>query len=251
MLRHVIVSCQCVYIPPLSEDSNTFSTNMGWLWSSSNDDETNKNHLSKPEPAKKLDLSLTEEQRQRMFGESRPLQSADQSRDAQADKELESFLNSLSAGSEAATAESPTTLPTTQQPQKRTNHDRIRPDGTLNISPDALYPRTMSCRDAFDHAFYCSSLGGKFMDVYRFGTVQSCSDHWAAFRFCMRTRTLPKEERERRIVDHYAERDERREREFGSSERVWEMREGAVERAFGRDPDVETEAEEGRMGLRE
>jgi hypothetical protein len=42
-------------------------------------------------------------------------------------------------------------------------------DAPLDISPEALYPRQMSCRQAFDQAFYCQSLGGKFNDIYRYG----------------------------------------------------------------------------------
>jgi len=122
---------------------------------------------------------------------------------------------------------------------ERTDYDRIRPDGTLNIHPSAIYPRTMNCRQAFDQAFYCQSLGGKFNDIYRFGHLKDCNEQWGAFWFCMRHRTLSAKDREPQIRDYYEERDERRRREFGSSEDVWEIREKPVERAFWKDPDAD------------
>lgn len=185
---------------------------------------------------------MTEEQRQRIFGRPAALQESDQSRDVDADKELEAFLNSLSASDDPKAKSSGTTLPnTTPQPEERTDHDRILPYGTLNISPAATYPRTMSCRQAFDQAFYCQSLGGKFNDIYRYGALQSCSEQWGAFWFCMRTKSLSEKERGRQIADYYAAREERKRKEFGSSEDVWEIRTRAVEKAFGKDPDAEDE----------
>lgn len=97
----------------------------------------------------------------------------------------------------------------------------------------------MSCRQAFDQAFYCQSLGGKFNDIYRFGHVKDCSEQWGAFWFCMRTRTYPAKEKEDSIRDYYEQRDARRRKEVGSSEKIWELREAPVERAFWRDPDAE------------
>ena len=53
----------------------------------------------------------------------------------------------------------------------------------------------------------------------------------------MRARTLSAPERERQIRDHYAGRDERKRKEFGSSEDVWQIREKPVLKAFDQDPD--------------
>ena len=55
----------------------------------------------------------------------------------------------------------------------------------------------------------------------------------------MRTRTLPENEKEERIMEFYKAREEKRKAEHGSSEDVWEIRTRAVERAFWRDPDDE------------
>ncbi|KAG9820961.1 hypothetical protein KCU68_g17162, partial [Aureobasidium melanogenum] len=114
-------------------------------------------------------------------------------------------------------------------------------DAPVDISPDALYPRQMSCRQAFDQAFYCQSLGGKFNDIYRYGELRSCSDNWNAFWFCMRIKTLPDREREERIKEFYKARDEQNKAERGSSEKIWDLRTEPVKKAFWRDPDEVTE----------
>lgn len=114
-------------------------------------------------------------------------------------------------------------------------------DAPLDISPEALYPRQMSCRQAFDQAFYCQSLGGKFNDIYRYGELKSCSDNWNAFWFCMRIKALPDHEREERIKEFYQAKDERDKAEKGSSEKIWDIRTEPVKKAFWRNPDDETE----------
>ena len=57
----------------------------------------------------------------------------------------------------------------------------------------------------------------------------------------MRTKSYSPAEKERQISEHYKDRDERKRKEFGSSEDVWEVRTKAVERAFQRDPDEDGE----------
>jgi hypothetical protein len=213
---------------------------MGWLWSSSSEDATTSTDTNSKNTTRKLDLSLSTEQQSRIFGQ--PPQSPPTSKPSpsqQEDKDMAAFLSSFTTADETITQR--TAAKTAQIAQ--TGHERIRPDGTLDISPSSLYPRTMSCRQAFDQAFYCQSLGGKFNDIYRYGHLQSCSEQWGAFWFCMRTRTNGKETREAQIQEYYREREERRRKEWGSSESVWEMRTVPVERAFWRDPDKE-EAEE-------
>ncbi|TKA45115.1 hypothetical protein B0A54_04211 [Friedmanniomyces endolithicus] len=97
----------------------------------------------------------------------------------------------------------------------------------------------MSCRQAFDHAFYCQSLGGKFNSLYRYGRLEGCSEQWGAFWFCMRIRTMGQGEgKEAAVRGYYAEREAKRRGERGAgSEEVWGVRTRMVERAFGRDPD--------------
>jgi hypothetical protein len=83
----------------------------------------------------------------------------------------------------------------------------------------------MSCRAAFDSAFYCSSLGGHFNDIYRYGQLRSCSEHWNDFWFCMRVKNSysPRELKERMVQDRYREKEERL-RKGPSSEDVWKVR---------------------------
>lgn len=221
---------------------------MGWLWSSSDNGNAAEttNDAGDSGSAKKPNWALTEEQRQRIFGPNDALRGSSRSRDAQADKELETFLNSFAESETKSDESRPAQIPKPSpepQPVERTNHDRILPDGSLNISPEALYPRTMSCRQAFDQAYYCQGLGGKFNDIYRYGSIQDCSEQWGAFWFCMRTKSLPKPEKERQIVEHYAAREERRLKKFGSSEAVWDIRTKPVEKAFHMNPDTDEEAD--------
>ncbi|KAJ4131132.1 hypothetical protein NW768_006674 [Fusarium equiseti] len=90
---------------------------------------------------------------------------------------------------------------------------------------EALLPTDMSCRQAFDQAWGCNSMGGQFTAVYRYGEMRSCSEHWDDFWFCMRAKGYSAEQRERAVREHY------RAKEFTkygpgkpSSEDVWESR---------------------------
>ena len=216
---------------------------MGWLWSSSSSREGDTHSAgANADSSKKPDWALSDERRQRIFGRPSSLQDADKFRDAQAEKELETFLHSLSTSESKSTETTLKQAPKASskvQQEEQTDHDRILLDGSVNISPGALYPRTMVCRQAFDQAFYCQSLGGKFNDIYRFGHLQSCSEQWGAFWFCMRTKSLPQKDKEAQIRDYYAAREERKRKEFGNSESVWEIREKPVQKAFWKDPDAD------------
>jgi hypothetical protein len=96
----------------------------------------------------------------------------------------------------------------------------------------------MSCRAAFDSAFYCQSVGGQFTNLYRYGGVRNCSAEWSQFWFCMRTNRgmMSDERREEAVQGHYAGR-ARKYRDGPSSEDVWELREEPVE---GMNKDLET-----------
>jgi hypothetical protein len=217
---------------------------MGWLWGSSNGDAVNTPSSEASDIAKDStsSLALTEEQRMRIFGRPSPTPQSSPpttTREQQADSELEAFLKEIGA-SETTTANPSSSPLTPAEPPKPLFPDRVRPDGTLDISPEAIYPRTMSCRAAFDQAFYCQSIGGKFNDIYRYGHLRQCSEQWGAFWFCMRTRTLPAHQKEKAISEHYAARDQRR-KEEANSEDVWELRTTAVTEAFQRNPDGDGE----------
>ncbi|KAJ4295320.1 hypothetical protein N0V90_007331 [Kalmusia sp. IMI 367209] len=94
-------------------------------------------------------------------------------------------------------------------------------------------PVTMSCRAAFDAAFYCSSFGGHFNDIYRYGQLRSCSEHWADWRFCMSLSGASTEGRANAIRERYREKEAKLKKE-PNSEHVWRRRgEGErIERPF-------------------
>jgi hypothetical protein len=85
----------------------------------------------------------------------------------------------------------------------------------------------MSCRNAFDEAFYCNSFGGRFNDLYRYGTLRPCSENWNDFWFCMKTRAYGDREKEDAIREHYRRKESAKyAKDLGkeSSEDVWKSR---------------------------
>lgn len=131
----------------------------------------------------------------------------------------------------------PSTLPqnaATTPGTKSSTNDRV-------ITPDRLYPDTMSCSDAFNRAFYCQSIGGQFMNVYRHGELRECADNWSEFWFCMKTRSQPEDTKRKNIRSFYAERDAKY-KDKPSSEDVWEKRLEMNEKAFDLNPDEATSA---------
>ncbi|KAL9011770.1 MAG: hypothetical protein Q9173_003417 [Seirophora scorigena] len=112
------------------------------------------------------------------------------------------------------------------------------------IKPESLYPSEMSCRSAFDSAFYCQSLGGQFNNFYRYGKLRDCRGEWSQFWFCMRANKsfLDDQERENRIRHHYKKR-EMKYKVGSSSEEVWEPRTRMVDSAFDWDLDAAEKAE--------
>jgi hypothetical protein len=112
-----------------------------------------------------------------------------------------------------------------------------RHETDAKVSEIVTFPDTMSCRQAFDDAFYCNSLGGQFNHVYRYGSVRSCSDNWSQFWFCMRTRSKSEESKREAIQDWYRKK-EAKHRAGPNSEDIWEERSERVERAFDWDPDA-------------
>jgi len=210
---------------------------MSWLWSSSksvNGSSKDPSDASHP---------TTQPVPSNAPADSTPRTPIPLSREQQADKELESFLVSLESSTYSTDSNgqdhdrissqfSSSSTTTSSNPPASPGRD------PNDISPRSLYPRTMSCRQAFDQAFYCQSLGGKFNDIYRFGHLQSCSENWEAFWFCMRTKQYPDHEKQVKIAEYYEAREQRKMAEKGSSEAVWGLRTKPVEKAFWRDPDA-------------
>ncbi|KAH8600290.1 hypothetical protein B0O99DRAFT_610366, partial [Bisporella sp. PMI_857] len=188
---------------------------------------------------------------------SRPL-----TRDEVAEKELQSFLQEVSAESTPNSTKY-SRKPKSAPPQPKTTSTAISPSQTTsNHEPlsERLLPTTMSCRDAFDAAFYCNSLGGQFNNLYRYGEARSCSEHWNDFWFCMRTRTWSAAEKAEAIRGRYREKErvkygdvrgEDGKKVLGrSSEDVWKSREDMAWR-FGTDEEWNRGIREYRRALQE
>ncbi|KIW18272.1 hypothetical protein PV08_02560 [Exophiala spinifera] len=101
----------------------------------------------------------------------------------------------------------------------------------VDISPDSLYPTEISCRSSFDYAMFCQSFGGQFVNIYRYGSFRSCSNHWDDFWLCMRTRNWDAKDRAAAIQDHYRKK-AMKWRTGPSSEDVWDVRTEPVKDAF-------------------
>jgi hypothetical protein len=151
------------------------------------------------------------------------------SRDELAEQELQSFLQELETDVKPSSSKYnrvPRQPPTNSSiPSTRNN------DGEKPLS-EQLLPKTMSCRVAFDEAFYCNSFGGRFNDLYRYGNLRSCSENWDNFWFCMRTRGYSEKEKEAAIKEHYRKKETMKyAKALGkeSSEDVWKSREKKLE----------------------
>lgn len=163
-------------------------------------------------------------------------------REEQADAEFADLVKEFSSSNVADDV--PTATPTTSGPTakvvrpRRVYEPQIFEDGTIDIRPEVMHPQAMNCRQQFDQAFYCQSLGGKFNDIYRYGEFKSCSEQWGAFWFCMRTRTLDDDAKAAETTAFYADRDAKRKEKHGSSEDIWDLRTRSVQRAFWKDPNM-------------
>ncbi|KAI0455988.1 hypothetical protein F5B21DRAFT_167710 [Xylaria acuta] len=119
---------------------------------------------------------------------------------------------------------SPSTIPSSSSSSSSQTSAQA-PPARLDPLSESLLPTTMSCRQAFDHAYHCNSLGGQWTAVYRAGTVRSCSEQWDDFWFCMRTRAYSGPVKEEAIKDYYRQKELNK---YGSgkpnSTDIWEPR---------------------------
>lgn len=160
--------------------------------------------------------------------------------------ELQQFLAAFEKSSNEADAKS-----RTSGSAPGLGSSQSTPPGSTpsSIAPDSLYPDTMSCRSAFDYAFFCQSFGGQFVNVYRYGELRSCSEHWENFWLCMRTRSYGDQERARIMHDHYRKKAIKY-KTGPSSEDVWDIRVAPVKQAFQGDfAALEKEMKEEEQGI--
>ncbi|KAL4973201.1 hypothetical protein BDW66DRAFT_142758 [Aspergillus desertorum] len=196
---------------------------MGWIWNSSTPKKDSAASQSTRPPAPEGLPTATLPQPQ-----SQPQKL---SREEQADAEVVKLWASLQSDINQAeqTQRAAVSGRTTDSPTDTSALDLQSPP--TSIAPESLYPDTMSCRDAFDYAFFCQSLGGQFVNVYRYGELRSCSEHWENFWLCMKTRTFRETEKKKIIRDHYRKKAIKY-KTGPSSEDVWDVRTEPVKGCF-------------------
>jgi hypothetical protein len=200
---------------------------MGWPWSST----------VAPAQLKPQETPLTTQQPSSMPQSTKSTSYLPHlSRDELAERELRSFLQELDADIHSSSSKY-------NRVPKQSPYPTCSSDSPIIPSHDPLseqlLPTTMSCREAFDAAFYCNSLGGQFNNVYRYGSIQPCSETWGDFWFCMRVRTTGGEQKAKAIREHYRKKEQikysrdnnsRDQEELGrSSEDIWRTRDKKLE----------------------
>lgn len=116
-------------------------------------------------------------------------------------------------------------------PQSLTTTDPDNPTSAPRLSPlaESLLPTTMNCETAFNLAFHCRSLGGQFTNLYRYGEVRTCDEHWNDFWFCMRAKGFEGKVKDDAIREHYRNKELAK---YGpgkpSSEDIWRERKERV-----------------------
>lgn len=173
------------------------------------------------------------------------------SADADIERELQSLLSATRASGEETkrrfenvSQQARKSLGLPPKPSSFDGEDTAEPSPQAleDIAPtipddrQSIYPETMSCRDAFDRAFYCNSLGGQFTNVYRYGGTRDCKPNWNEFWFCMKLKSQDEDSRRRKIRAWYIEK-EAKVKMGPNSEDIWDLRESPLERAFHKDPD--------------
>lgn len=208
---------------------------MGWWWSSSVKDSQSVSSIAPPATSDNQSHPPSSDQFKQPF----PTRSL--SREEQAEQDLQNLLSSFQDESQATSRpiQSPLRFllgsnsgskPTTSQSSnaKETPGHNARNDVDLE---SVNLPTTLSCRDCFDYAFFCQSFGGQFANVYRYGELRNCKEHWSDFWFCMRTKSYVEEEKTKMIQDRWR-RKEMKFKTGPSSEDVWDARTKRVEGAF-------------------
>ncbi|KAI9734867.1 MAG: hypothetical protein M1834_001947 [Cirrosporium novae-zelandiae] len=144
-------------------------------------------------------------------------------RDEQADAELYSFLSELQAERSRSRNRDPPspTPPATQSGTPATDDD----------TSASLYPDTMVCSQVLNMAYDCQSVGGQFINIYRYGKLRNCSPLWAQWRLCMRSKSYSDEERRKMVQEYYREKAAKY-KVGPSSEDIWETRTESIEGAF-------------------
>ncbi|KAF4123603.1 Protein of unknown function (DUF3128) [Geosmithia morbida] len=198
---------------------------MGWLWASSPSP-------PKPAPPAQEDAAAT-------TTNNKPSSSSTAAPN-NVDPEVQKFLDFLDNSSAPQSSKKPSP-PTTKEDGSLSWISSMLKSSTpedpsiVHVPPrdavsESLLPTDMSCRQAFDLAWGCNSVGGQWNAVYRYGEMRSCSDQWDDFWFCMRTKSFTGPAKAEAIKEHYRDREHSRYYAPGrrSSEDVWKPREEKV-----------------------
>ncbi|KAL7270669.1 hypothetical protein RUND412_006614 [Rhizina undulata] len=150
-------------------------------------------------------------------------------RDEVADAELAELLAALDAEHEESRASSR---------ESQNNRDGKR--SQLEAEYESAFPTDMNCISAFDEMFYCYSLGGQFLNVYRYGAVRDCSEKSKDWRFCMRAKMYGPIARKAMILAHNKEKAAKY-KQGASSEEIWPLRTQPLENAFSGPPEDDSQ----------
>jgi hypothetical protein len=200
---------------------------MGWWWLSP----SSKNAQPDSLPTQQPDIL----QQPSIPSQPEPKPSRQLTREEQADAELRDFLKSLESSITPPTSQPPQQPPSTTTTTTTTttpSTDSTTKEPPSSIAPDSLYPDTMSCRSAFDYAFFCQSFGGQWVNVYRYGELRSCSEHWENFWLCMKARGIKDDATSKEMIRNHYRKKAVKYKTGPSSEDVWEVRMEPLKGAF-------------------
>ncbi|EHK15876.1 uncharacterized protein TRIVIDRAFT_40267 [Trichoderma virens Gv29-8] len=205
---------------------------MGWLWTSSS-----------PKPPTDQSPSPPSSSSQPTRSSLPPPSSSPNSSQAPnepVDPEIQKLLDlfnksddtpksSSSSSSTSSSSSSPSVI-SSWLSSKLSSAPEAPPVPHLDPVSESLLPTDMSCRQAFDLAWSCNSLGGQWNAVYRHGEMRSCSHLWDDFWFCMRTKSYSGTLKENAVREHYRRKEYEKYYAPGSrsSEDVWTAREHKV-----------------------
>ncbi|KAM0254762.1 hypothetical protein ACHAQJ_006478 [Trichoderma viride] len=200
---------------------------MGWLWTS-----------SPPKPP--TDQSTPSSSPLPSTSSSQPpssISSSSQAPNEPVDPEIQKLLDLFNksddtpkSSSSATSSSSSPSLLSSWFSSKSSSTPEALPAPRLDPISESLLPTDMSCRQAFDLAWSCNSLGGQWNAVYRHGEMRSCGHLWDDFWFCMRTKSFTGTIKENAIREHYRRKEYEKyyAPDSHSSEEIWEAREHKV-----------------------
>ncbi|EHK46314.1 uncharacterized protein TrAtP1_005767 [Trichoderma atroviride] len=198
---------------------------MGWLWTSLPPKPPADQPSSSPSSASPLPPAS-----------SSSIPSSSQAPNEPVDPEIQKLLDLFNKSddtpksSSSSSSNQPPSAVTSWLSSKFSSAPEALPVPPLDPVSESLLPTDMSCRQAFDQAWSCNSLGGQWNAVYRNGEMRSCSHLWDDFWFCMRTKSFSGTIKENAVREHYRRKEYEKYYAPGShsSEEIWEAREHKV-----------------------